>query len=247
MTSPSSVLPPPVLTLFVACYNEEGNIVAALDTAISACVEVGVTYEIIVIDDASQDRSVPLVEEYIRQHPEIRLRLAINKQNEGLGVNYVEGAFLGTGEWYRLVCGDNVESKETLVQILSKIGQADLIIPYTIGPAVRSLGRVMLSRFFTFLVNLISGYHIRYYNGCCLTRRQLVLRWHSISHGFGFQADLITRLLSRGYTYVEVPVRPMERATGVSKALTLRNILSVAHSLSNIAIRRIAKILYGRC
>lgn len=45
------------LTLFVACYNEAENIVATLDAVVAACREVGCTYEIVIIDDASRDRS----------------------------------------------------------------------------------------------------------------------------------------------------------------------------------------------
>lgn len=237
----------PLLTLFVACYNEEENIEATLDTVSEACAELHITYEIIVIDDASVDRSVELVRAYSARHPERNVRLVVNAENQGLGVNYVEAAFLGRGEWYRLICGDNVEPKETFLKVFSQIGKADLIIPYQTACPGRTWSRMLLSRTYTFLVNLISGYNIRYYNGLCLTRRALVMRWHSSSHGFGIQADLVTRLLSRGVSYLEVPVEARERATGSSKAITLRNFCSVAHSLFNIAIRRLSKIVYGRC
>lgn len=246
MTANAPTPAPPKLTLFVACYNEEGNIVGTLDTLRAACAEVGVTHEIIVIDDASRDRSVPIVEEYIRQHPGENLRLVVNARNQGLGVNYVEGAFLGTGEWYRLICGDNVEPKETFVNIFSQIGKADLILGYNKTFPGRSAMRVFISRLYTLIVNLISGNNIRYYNGLALTKRYLVMRWHSSSHGFGFQAELVTCLLSMGHTYLEIPVETRERQAGVSKALTFKNICSVAHSLLNIAIRRVFKILYGR-
>jgi glycosyltransferase involved in cell wall biosynthesis len=246
-TPPPVAAEPPLLTLFVACYNEELNIEATLDTVAAACTELGVTYEMIVIDDGSRDRSVEIVRAYMERHPERNVRLVVNAENQGLGVNYVEAAFLGRGEWYRLICGDNVEPKETFIKVFSHIGKADLIIPYQTACPGRPRSRVLLSRAYTALVNLISGYQIRYYNGLCLTRRQLVMRWHPSSHGFGIQADLVTRLLSRGVSYLEVPVEARERATGTSKAITLRNFCSVAHSLLNIAIRRISKIVYGRC
>lgn len=246
MTSNASPVQPPTLTLFVACYNEEENIAATLDTVSEACTEIGVTYEMIIIDDASRDRSVLVVEDYIRQHPDVKMRLVVNPQNQGLGVNYVAAAFLGTGKWYRLICGDNVEPKETFVKVFSQIGKADLIIPYQVACPGRRASRVLLSRAYTILVNLISGYKIRYYNGLCLTKRELVMRLHSSSHGFGIQADVVTRLIRHGCSYLEIPVEARDRATGNSKALTLRTLLSVAHSLLNIAIRRMSRIVYGR-
>ena len=179
-------------------------------------------------------------------HPEVRLILKVNPANEGLGNNYAEAAFLGHGTWYRLVCGDNVEPKETLVKVFSQTGKADLIIPYRPDESSRSGFRQLVSQTFTWLVNFTSGHHIRYYNGLPLTRRYYVMRWHSNAHGFGFQADLITRLLDRGVSYLEIPVEGHERAAGKSTALTLRNLGSVAHSLLTLVIRRMSKLVYGR-
>jgi hypothetical protein len=76
-------------------------------------------------------------------------------------------------------------------------------------------------------------------------KRRDVMRWNPNSHGFGFQADLVTRLLDRGATYIEVPVTSSERQTGKAKAIRFHNFCSVAHSLLNIFIRRISKIVWG--
>jgi hypothetical protein len=102
-----------------------------------------------------------------------------------------------------------------------------------------------LSKIYTGLVNLISGYKIHYYNGLPIFRRRDVMRWNPNSHGFGFQADLITRLLDRGATFIEVPTTAHERNDGKPKALNFRNLCSVGHSLLNILIRRLSKIVYG--
>ena len=238
---------PVKLTLFVACYNEEENIEATLCTVDAACREVGITYEMIVVDDGSKDRSIEVVRRYMTAHSDSPIVLKVNTHNEGVAMNYSEAAFLGCGEWYRMICGDDVEPKEALVTLFSRIGEADILIPYHVGHTGRTVGREMLSKLFTLIVNQISGYRLKYYNGLPLTRRLLVMRWHSNSHGFGFQADLITRLLSRGATYVEVGLPNRERRAGRSKALTFRNFCSVMHSLQNILIRRFSREFYGQC
>lgn len=235
------------LSLFVACYNEEENIEPTLRTVDAACAEVGITYEVIVVDDGSKDRSVEVVRHYMAEHPESPIVLKVNAVNEGVAMNFSDAAFLGRGEWYRMICGDDVEPKEALVTLFSRIGEADMLIPYHVGYTGRSVGRRCLSRMFTGLINFISGYRLKYYNGMPLTRRTLVMRWHSNSHGFGFQADLITRLLAKEATYIEVGLPNRERRKGESKALTFRNFCSVTHSLLNISIRRISYELYGHC
>jgi glycosyltransferase involved in cell wall biosynthesis len=235
------------LGLFVACYNEEENITATLETVVAACREVGVSFQIVVIDDCSRDRSAEKIKEFGRAHRDVPLTLYVNARNEGLANNYAEAAFLLRSEWYRLICGDNVEPKETLVTIFRELGAAELLIPYNIEIRGRAQSRRAISKAYTALVNFLSGFHLHYYNGMVVTRREYVMRWHSNSHGFGFQADLLTRLLSRGLSYKEIAVYGQERQAGNSKALTFRNFASVAHSLLNIVIRRVSKLLYGQC
>jgi len=228
------------LTLFVACYNEEPNIIGTLETVQAALKEFKYTWEIIIIDDASQDNSVAVVQDYLRQHLDLPIRLYVNPVNKGLGQNFIEGAYLGRGEYYRLICGDNVEPKDALIEIFKHIGEADVVIVYQ-DCRGRTFGRRMLSRFFTFIVNFISGYRIKYYNGMAIHRRYNVMRWHTNYHGFGFQADMIVRLLDEGFHYTEVNVVTHERQQGVSSALTLRNFFSVMHTFIDLFVRRVAK------
>lgn len=237
---------PVYLSLFVACYNEEPNIIGTLDT-VAAAVDVVPSYEILVVDDGSRDASVAKVREYMQANPDMPIRLLINGRNEGIATNYAEAAFRAHGEWYRMICGDNVESEQTLRTIFQAIGTAELIIPHYVEHPGRARHRRIISTAYTTLVNQLSGYRIKYYNGMPVTRRYYAMRWHSNSHGFGFQADLVTRLLALGATYREVGVIGRERAGGHSTALNFRNFASVAHSLQNILIRRVSKILYGYC
>ena len=65
------------------------------------------------------------------------------------------------------------------------------------------------------------------------------MRWHSRRSGFGFQADLVLRLLDEGASYVEVPIVGLERQAGASSALKLRNWLSVGRTLLSILRRRL--------
>ena len=57
------------LSLFVACYNEEEGIIPTLHTVLDALNEVGCSYDIVIVDDASQDRSVPLIKRFMAEHP----------------------------------------------------------------------------------------------------------------------------------------------------------------------------------
>jgi glycosyltransferase involved in cell wall biosynthesis len=227
------------VTFFVACYNEEENIVATLNTIVETMKELPLTYEAVIVDDGSSDRSTELIMEYQAQHPHVALVLVRNAFNCGLSRNFAEAAFLGRGRYYKLICGDNVDSKETLKTILAQAGKADVVIPYHKNIVGRTWRRRLLSRSYTALVNLLSGQSLRYYNGCGLYRRADVMRWHSRTTGFGFQAELVTQLLSEGAAYIEVPTTALERENGSSSAMRLRNWISVGCTLLNIFLCRL--------
>jgi len=225
------------LTLFVACYNEEAHIQQTLDVLQDTMSELQLSFEVIVIDDASRDRSVERIKEYQHRHPTFPLTLVENPKNRGLARNFAEGAFLGRGRYYKLICGDNVEPKDRLLSVFRHIGTADVIVPYHHRTEGRGKFRLLLSNTYTNLINLLSGHSLRYYNGCGVYRRVDVMRWHSRSSGFGFQAELLVRLLDEGASYIETPVVGLERQGGASTALKLRNWLSVGRTLLGILCR----------
>jgi glycosyltransferase involved in cell wall biosynthesis len=235
------------LTVFISCYNEREFIAKTIQTVCEALNEIGtISYEIIVVDDCSKDGSSEIVRDYIGAHPDERIVLRSNKVNRGLAQNYLDVAFIGRGKYYRLICGDDAEPKETMLAVFREIGQADMIVPYYVSNEGKSLYRRSLSTAYTTIVNLVSGFRLHYYNGLAVHLRYNVIRWHPNTRGFGFQADIICMLLDQGFSYKEVPVKSIERRAEGSNALTIRNALSVAHTLIDLIFRRIANLVYRR-
>jgi len=234
------------LTVFVSCYNEAPYIVGTLDAVRSAATQAGLAYEIIVIDDASRDDSPRIVADYIAANPDARIVLRVNRANKGLAQNYLDAAFLGRGKYYRLICGDNAEPRDSIVTVFNAIGKADIIIPYYATAEGKNLRRRVISKGYTGLINLITGNRLKYYNGLAVHLRHNVMRWHPNTHGFGFQADILCLLIDLGFTYQEVEIITIEQRRGRSNALTFRNLLSVAHTLIEIGNRRLSNRIYRR-
>jgi glycosyltransferase involved in cell wall biosynthesis len=235
------------VTVFVSCYNESEHIIRTLDNVREAFVELGsLTYEVIVIDDCSSDNSNVLISEYLNSHPDMRIVFQRNAVNTGWAQNYVDAAFMGCGKYYRVICGDESEPKKTIVEVFRHLGEADILIPYYATTEGRSNYRLVISRVYTSLVNLISGFNLHYYNGLHIHLRYNVMRWHSNTRGFGFQADILCMLLARGYSYREIPVTTIEMKSGQSTALSFRNFLSVGHTLFDILARRVADWVYRK-
>jgi glycosyltransferase involved in cell wall biosynthesis len=227
-------------TLFVSCYNEQDFILDTFNQIMKAMEQVNKSYEIIVIDDCSKDNSVEIIKKFIVEHPEINIILRVNKKNKGLGQNYIDGAFIGSGKYYRLICGDDAEPFETIATVLSCAGDADIIVPYHLTAVEgKSKFRNIVSRMYTVLFNLISGNNIKYYNGLHLHLRLNVMRWHPNTRGFAFQASLLCILLKKGFTCKQVPCIAIDRRVKGANAITWKNLRSVAHTLTSILLHRI--------
>ena len=232
------------ITFFVPCYNEEDNVLSTFENIVRAVREVDITYEILLVDDKSQDNTVYVVEEYIKAHPDVPVTFVRNKKNVGLGRNYVEGAYISKGKYYMIINGDAAEPQEAIVAIVQKLYQADIIVPYFGEKDTRKVGRRIVSRIFTSLVNLLSGQSLRYYNGPVAHLKLNVMRWHADTDGFGYQAEILSRLLMEGTSYIEVQVPNIDRDSGVTSAFSLKNILAVTHSLAQIFLRRMRWCIY---
>ncbi len=231
------------ISFFVPALNEQDLIVPTLETLLGALSRFRHSYEIIVVDDGSTDATAARVGQFIAAHPGEPVRLIRNPANRGLGRNYVDAAFVATGRYYKLVCGDNPEPQHTIEALLAHLGEADIITPY-LRADPRDWQRRHLSVLFTKLVNLVGGYRLRYYNGTAIHLRYNVMRWHSDTYGFAFNAEILTRLLNEGASIIEVPIDVVEAPGRTSRAFSFHNILSVPHSLLQIFLRRLRRALF---
>jgi glycosyltransferase involved in cell wall biosynthesis len=232
------------ITCFVPCYNEENNIVKTLNTIISAVNKTKLSYEIVVVDDKSEDLTKEIVKKFIEQNKSQNIILRENQVNLGLGRGYIDTAFFSRGEHYMLVNGDNAEGEGTLLKLLNEVGKADMIIPYFSSYDNRRFHRVTISKAFTLIINIISGYKIKYYNGPVIHKRYNVMRWSPDTHGFAYQAEIIVKVLDEKGTFHEVMIDNLDREDGSSKAFKIRNILAVSHSILQIFLRRLRSLFF---
>lgn len=234
------------ITLMVPCYNEEENVQGSLEAIRIATKDADLAWEAIVIDDCSRDRTSDKVREYQNRYPELPIYLVRNEKNLGFAGNFFLGAFMAHGRYYRVVFGDDCEPPQTLRAMFDLIGTADVIVPWHPPAPNKSMIRLWISGVFTRLVNWLGGRRLKYYNGGPIFPTSLVIQLQVETTGYGFQAEILTRVLNSGASFVEICTVAFERDKGASKAFTLHNWLSVTHSLVNIALRRLRHQWFGR-
>jgi dolichol-phosphate mannosyltransferase len=221
-------------SFIVPALNEEG-VVEEVVRAISATVDRHMgTYEIILIDDGSTDRTGGIMDRLAFELP--HMRVLHNRPNIGLGSSYRRGVAEAKLDYVMMLCGDGGVPAASLPPIIEKIGTADIVVPYMTNlKQIKTPMRYLISRSYTNLLNLLSGKRLHYYNGLPVHRRALLNQITMTSSGFGFQGEILVKLLKSGCTYVEVPVSGAE-ATNKTSIFRLRNVFSVTGTLFKLLL-----------
>lgn len=213
------------LSVLVPALNEEEH----LDVTVSGLVRVlecaVANFEVVIVDDGSTDGTTAVAERLARS--DSRVRMLRNERNMGLGYSYTRGVREATRSHFVYVPGDNSWPEASIALILRHLGTADVITSYATNPEVRVGYRRLVSSLYTRVLNLLFGFSMRYYNGLTIYPREFLLARPATTWGFGFQAQTLLNALDSGLSVVEVGALIDESAGSKSRALTVRNVLSV--------------------
>ena len=220
------------LSLIIPALNEEAVVGGVLKSVYAEAERFFGDFELIAINDGSTDLTGQVMDEFATQHA--KARVIHNEPNIGLGASFKRGLQQARFQYVMLLCGDGGLPARSLPAIFERVGSADLVIPYMTNlRRIKTLARYVISRTYTKLLNFLFGFRLHYYNGLPVYRRSLLRAIDITSAGFGFQGEILVKLLKSGCTYVEVGVDGAEE-TRRSVALRPKNILSVARTLFHL-------------
>ena len=102
----------PTVSVLIAAHNEELSIVRCLDSVLNSSYR---KLEVIVIDDASKDKTRSLVRQYIKAHPKKNVRLRFRRKNGGKGEALNHALRSGvSGELVMTLDADSLIHKESI-------------------------------------------------------------------------------------------------------------------------------------
>ena len=217
------------ITFLVPALNEEGKIEGTVTTITTAINHFSCDYEILLVNDGSTDATPQIMDRLARENQ--RVRVIHNEKNLGLGGAYKRGVQHAQKEYVMWISGDNAETMENIVNIISHVGQADIIIPVLKACKMRPLLRRMTSRLFTMTVNFLFSLKVNYYNGSVIHRTALVKKIEIHTNSFAYQAEALVKLLRQGYSYVEVPYSSATYDGLFSYAMRPKNLAAVFKAL----------------
>jgi NAD(P)-dependent dehydrogenase (short-subunit alcohol dehydrogenase family) len=220
------------VSVLVPVLNEIRNLRATVENLLRALDETVEQFEIIVVDDGSSDGTGDLADELAADQP--MLRVIHNGRNMGLGYSYRRGIDAARNQYFVYIPGDNSWPYASFLELFRRIGTADIVTSYAVNPQVRGLVRQTISSQYTKTLNRLFEHRMRYYNGLTVYPLAFLLLNPPTSYYFGFQAELLLRALDQGLSIVEIGLPIDEHSLQRSKAVTARNIVSVAATVAGM-------------
>ena len=203
---------PPQLSYVLPAYNEEGSIEQAVREADGACRAFASSYEVIVVDDGSRDRTPEILRRLAAELPSLwTIRI---EPNRGYTNALRTGFLAATKPWVFYTDADNQFDPREMGRFLAARSDADLVIGFRVGRKDGFL-RLFLSRVYNKLQRFYIGLDVSDIN-CAfkLFRRSFFDIAPIEAGGFLVDAEMLIRAKLLGLRVRELPVSHRPRVAG---------------------------------
>jgi len=207
-------------SIIVPCRDEDGNVEIILNNIQKNCIYQ--SYEIIFIDDYSQDHTLNKIKEFSTKHQNIFYY--INKK-KGLGGAISLGLKKAQGKYITIMMADSADSIDDLNSYFKIIqeNEFDAIFGsrFIHGSEIIDYPKfkLFLNRIFNYITKILffSDYN-DFTNSFKIYKKEVIDKIHPIvSENFNIFLELPLKTISRGFTYKIVPIKYFNRKKGKAK------------------------------
>ena len=192
------------ISITVAALNEEQNLAQAVDIIVGSVQRWFDSYEIVIFNDGSSDRTGEVAEELAAKYD--GLTVVHHERSQCLGGVIRNGLARARMEHYMWIDGKGATTKQALDSIFALCGQYDLIVPYPNNQSERPLIRQLIARTFVTLLNTLFRLKLRYYTHVVLCRTQQVRQFRIRTDSYAYQAEMLIKMIKSGCSYTQVGV-----------------------------------------
>ncbi|HSP33925.1 MAG TPA: glycosyltransferase family 2 protein [Thermoanaerobaculia bacterium] len=207
----------PTISLVIPMFNEEANIEHAIAYAVAALAQHARDYEIIIVDDASNDQSPELVRRAIHGNPKIRL--IRHDFNLKLGASLRTGFAAAQNELILYMDADLPFDPDVLGRAIRAmhVTRADVISGYRFDRTTEGFKRTVFTIVYNWMIRLLFHIYIRDINfSFKLMRREVLQAIDLKSEGSLIDAELIVKARNHGFFIQQIGLDYFPRVLGTS-------------------------------
>jgi dolichol-phosphate mannosyltransferase len=214
------------LSIIVPALNEEPNVADAVNSIVDALDQAQTDWEIILVDDGSNDATGSIADAIAAVNS--RIRVIHHAKPMGIGYCFREGASCATKEAVTFLPGDGENDPVEIIKHLPLLEHVDMVVPYVVNKDARSKARQALSGLYLRIINVSFSANFKYANGNVLYNRRIFDAVKSKSNSFFFTTEYLMRATRAGFTFSQVPILIRKRLQGESKALTIASLRTLS-------------------
>jgi glycosyltransferase involved in cell wall biosynthesis len=204
------------LSYFFPAHNEEANLAGLVEEALATLPGLADTFEIIVVDDGSKDRTPAIADELAAAHPDV-VRAVHHEVNQGYGAALRSGLAAARYELVAFTDGDRQFKVADLGRLTERLAEPDapaVVAGYRIKRA-DPLIRTIYARLYRLANRVFFGLRVTDVDCACkLFRRESLEGLRVESGGAFFSAELLIKLEAAGRSVAEVGVPHYPRTAG---------------------------------
>jgi glycosyltransferase involved in cell wall biosynthesis len=205
----------PQLSMVVPAFNEEATLDACIRTMSETLRGVGITHEIILVDDGSCDRTGEIADQLAREVPCVQVH---HQVNQGIGGAVRTGIKASCGQYVMLWPVDMPCRMRDLQPYITCLGRASVIVGTRRRRQGYNLLMLMNAWLYPRIVFGLFGLWLRDVNWICLYDGPMLRDVRLNQSGIPMLAEILVRLRDRGATFLEVDVEMTARVSGVPSA-----------------------------
>ncbi len=220
----------PELSVFFPAYNEEKNIGSTVRKAISVLEKITPRWEVIVVDDGSQDQTGAVVKKIASKYPRGKIRLIVHHPNRGYGAALKSGFYNARYQWIAFTDADGQFDFRDIRNLIAKQKKtkADLVIGYYLGRKV-PFYRVWGSRVWELAVWLLFGLKVKDIDcGFKLIRKKVIATIPHLEAERGpfISSEFLIKAKRAGFRIVQVGVHHFPRREGAATGSSPKVVLA---------------------
>ncbi|GMW00633.1 MAG: hypothetical protein AMXMBFR84_17700 [Candidatus Hydrogenedentota bacterium] len=236
MTSANGLGHPLSVSIFYPCYHDWGTIGSMVLLTKKTVQQMGLDYEIIVVDDGSGEHTQAILDEIKSVLPDTII--VHHGVNRGYGCALRTGFATAKKEWIFYTDGDAQYDVRELTELVRHAGpDVDVVQGYKIQRH-DPLHRIVIGRIYHWIIRIAFGLKIR--DTDCdfrLLRRSIFDTIELTSPDGTICAEMMTKIQREGFRIVEVPVHHFERAHGKSQFFNFPRLFRIARHLTALWYR----------
>jgi glycosyltransferase involved in cell wall biosynthesis len=225
----------PLLTILIPVYNEEKTLAKILKKTAVLPID---TYEIIVVDDASKDRSPEIINDFLNSFVRdgVDVRLFTHPKNKGKGAGIQTALKHAKGEYFIIQDADLEYDPKDIPSILeeAQVHGYDAVYGSRFLGTIQGMPKAnyLANRGYNTILRILYKTNVTDMHTCHkMVRTSLIKKLGITSNGFDYATELISKLLKSGVNIHEVPISFNGRTKKEGKKIDVMDGIECAYKL----------------